>query len=118
MDFENDADLNTGAGIEEHSKFDSLWLGLTVGIVVPAIAFLMFYYSSFTKVSFNYFIHYSIQIGALINILTVSLIPDFLIFSLFIWRKHYASAKGVLIASASFTGFLIIGKIIIEMYLR
>jgi hypothetical protein len=118
MDFENETDHNNDAEVTIPSKLDSLWLGLIVGIVAPAISFLMFYYSSFTKVDFNYFIQYSIRVGALINILTVSLIPNFIIFALFIWRNHYKSAKGIVIASATLTVLLVAAKFIIAFYLR
>lgn len=117
MDFENE-EIGTDPEIKEYSKLDSLWIGLILGFLAPVISFLAFYYSNFTKVSFDYFIHYSIRIGALINIFTVSLIPDFIIFALFIWRSHYRSAKGMVIASATITGLLVIAKILIEFYLR
>ncbi|HEY4785572.1 MAG TPA: hypothetical protein VIH57_05965 [Bacteroidales bacterium] len=108
MDIDDETGQFSDNEITTPSKLDSLWLGLMVGMVAPVISFVMFYYSSFTKVSFDYFIQYSVRIGALINILTVCLIPDFLIFALFIWRKHYSSARGLVIASASLT-ILIIG---------
>lgn len=118
MEFENEEGLNVESEVKEHSRLDSSWLGVILGIIAPLISFMMFYYSNFTKVSFDYFIHYSIRIGALINIFTVSLIPDFIIFALFIWRSHYRSAKGMLIASATITGLLVIGKIWLTFYLK
>jgi len=118
MDFENEMNPDIEADVNTPSKLDAIWLGLTTGFVAPALSFLMFYYSSFTKVPFNYFIQYSIKVGALINIITVCLIPDFLIFALFIWRKHYTSGKGVVIASATLTVLLIATKFIIAFYLR
>ena len=117
-DFENDIDNELNDDKEMPSKLDSLWLGLIVGILAPIVAFLMFYESSFTKVSFDYFIHYSIRVGALINILTVCLIPNFLIFALFIWRSHYKSAKGIVIASASLTVLLVAAKFFIALYFK
>lgn len=118
MDFENEIDQFPDDEIDTPSKLDSIWLGLIVGIAAPVVAFMMFYYSSFTKVSFEYFIRYSLRIGALINIMTVSLIPNFLIFALFIWRKHYTSAKGIVVASAAFTVLLIAVKVLISLYLK
>ena len=118
MDFENEIDQFEDNEIDTPSKLNSIWLGLIVGIMAPIVAFMMFYYSSFTKVSFDYFIRYSLKIGALINILTVSLIPNFLIFALFIWRKHYASAKGIVIASASLTVLFIAFKFLIVLFLK
>lgn len=104
--------------IEVPSKLDSLWLGLIVGILAPAVGFLMFYYSNFTQVPFSFFIRYSLKIDALVNILTISLIPNFLIFALFIWRKHYSSARGMVIASASFTVLFILLKIMLFLYVK
>jgi hypothetical protein len=117
-DPENKIDQYDDIDIDTPSKLDSVWLGMMVGIVLPVLAFVMFYYGSFAQVPFHFFIQYSLKIGALINILTVSLIPNFLIFALFIWRRHYSSAKGMVIASASFTVLFILLRILIALYLE
>lgn len=118
MDFENELDDYQETEPQFRSRLDSVWLGLIIGILAPVLGFMMFYASSFTQVSFGYFIRYSLKIGALINILTVSLIPDFIVFALFIWRKHYSSAKGVVIASATFTALFVILKVLIALYFK
>lgn len=117
-DIDNQADIYDETEDEILSRLDSIWLGLAIGIVAPVLSFLIFYTTNFTKVSFDYFIHYSIRVGALINILTVCLVPNFLVFALFIWRSHYKSAKGMVIASASLTALIILAKIAITLYLK
>jgi hypothetical protein len=81
------------------SRFDSIWIGLIVGIFVPALAFVMFYFSSFTKVSLHYFIEYSAQLQALPKIISLCVVPNLGVFFLFMWRNHYYSARGVIMAT-------------------
>jgi hypothetical protein len=90
------------------SRFDSLWLGLIVGIMVPAIALFMFYYSSFTRVPLSYFIQYSIQINILPQVLSMCVLPNLGIFFLFMWRNHYLSARGIIFATI-IAAFLVLG---------
>ena len=118
MELDDEFDQFADNEIETTSTLNSVWLGLIFGILAPIVAFMMFYFSSFTKVPLDYFVRYSLKIGALINILTVCLIPNFLIFALFIWRKHYTSAKGIVIASASLTALFVLLKIFIALYLK
>ncbi len=117
-DIANETDPYDETEDEIPSRLDSIWLGLAIGIVAPVLSLLIFYTTNFTKVSFDYFIHYSIRIGALINILTVCLVPNFIVFALFIWRNHYKSGKGMIIASAGLTVLIIVVKFVTTIYLR
>jgi hypothetical protein len=99
--------------MEERSRFDYLWIGLSVGIFIPFLALLMFYYSSFTKVSFQYFIEYSSQIRILPKVISLCVIPNLGVFFLFIWREHYYSARGIVMATLIITFFVLGLKIFI-----
>ena len=92
----------------DRSIFDSLWLGLVVGIFVPVLALIMFYYSSFTNVSFHYFIEYSSQIRILPKIISLCVVPNLGVFFLFMWRNHYYSARGIILATLIIT-FVVLG---------
>ena len=95
------------------SRFDVLWIGLTFGYLSPVVSFLMVYSSSFSRLSFLHFISYTFVTGSIINVLISCLIPDLLVFSLFIWQNHYRLAKGIVIASASLTGAMVLLKLLL-----
>jgi len=90
------------------SRFDSLWIGLGVGVFVPALALIMFYYTNFDKVSLQYFLTYSAQLRILPKVISLCVIPNLGVFFLFMWRNHYASAKGIILATLIMT-FLVLG---------
>jgi hypothetical protein len=90
------------------SRFDALWIGLSVGIFIPALALVMFYASSFTAVSFQYFLTYSTQIHILPKVISLCVIPNLGVFFLFIWRNHNQAARGVILATLVMT-MLVLG---------
>lgn len=92
----------------DRSKLDSLWIGLVVGIFVPVLSLLMFYYSTFTKVSF---MDYSLQVRILPKIISLCVIPNLGVFFLFIWRNHYYSARGIILATVIITLVVLVLKI-------
>ena len=92
----------------DRSKLDSLWIGLVVGIFVPVLSLLMFYYSTFTKVSF---MDYSLQVRILPKIISLCVIPNLLVFFLFMWRNHYYSARGIILATVIITLVVLVLKI-------
>lgn len=96
------------------SRFDSLQLGIIMGLVVPAVGFLVFYMSSFSKVTFSYFVEYAIQIAAISKILSLSLLPNLLVFFLYIWKNYYLTARGILMSTFIWTFAIIIVKFVAE----
>ena len=92
----------------DRSKLDSLWIGLVVGIFVPVLSLLMFYYSTFTKVSF---MDYSLQVRILPKIISLCVVPNLGVFFLFIWRNHYYSARGIILATVIITLVVLVLKI-------
>lgn len=98
----------------KQSRFDSLKLGAMLGFVVPLLAFLVFYGWSFSKVSFAYFIEYAIQIAAVSKILSLSLLPNLLVFFLYIWKNYYFTARGILMSTIIWTFAIVIVKFIAE----
>lgn len=81
------------------SNYDSLWLGLVMGLLVPSISATLYFSSKIGKYSFADWIEYSRFIHVLPQILSLCILPNLAVFFLFIWRNHNVSAKGVLIAT-------------------
>jgi len=97
--------------METRSRFDALWIGICAGIFVPALTLVMFYFSSFTKLSFNNFVEFATQIRLLPKIISLCAIPNLGVFFLFMWRNHYYSARGVIFATVIVTIVVLFLKI-------
>jgi hypothetical protein len=85
-----------------------------MGLVVPALAFLVFYLSNFSKVSFSFFIEHTIRIEAASKILSLSLLPNLLVFFLYIWKNYYFTARGILMSTIVWTFVIVAIKFIGE----
>jgi hypothetical protein len=85
-----------------------------MGLLVPAVSFLVFYLWSFSKVSFTYFLEYAIQIAAVSKILSLSLLPNLLVFFLYIRKNYYYTSRGILMSTFIWTFTIIIIKFLAE----
>ena len=95
------------------SRLDSVGLGLVAGIVIPLLSLLLFYSTNFTKVPFGFFLQHTAQIEVLPKLISLCGIPNLGIFFLFIWRNHYFSARGVIIATLILT-VIVLGLMILN----
>jgi len=98
----------------KQSRFDSLRLGAIMGFMVTAVAFFIFYLWNFSKVTFIYFIQYSIQIETVSKILSLSLLPNLLVFFLYIRKDYYLTARGILLSTILWTFGVVIIKFLAE----
>lgn len=78
------------------SKFDRLSIGFALGITVPLITFIVVYFLYFKTYTFPSFLRTLIAIRALPALLSLTVIPNLLIFFIFIWTNHLYAARGVL----------------------
>lgn len=80
-------------------KIDKFWVGLILGLIIPAIALMLFYYFGYSK---NTNLTYYEMITAkdlFSKILSLAVIPSAGVFFLFIWANRLNAAKGVLAAT-------------------
>ena len=94
------------------SRFDSVGIGLIIGIVIPILSLLLFYSTNFAKVPLGFFIKHTAQIEVLPKLISLCGIPNLGVFFLFIWRNHYYSARGVILATLLLT-FIVLGLMIL-----
>jgi hypothetical protein len=80
-------------------KIDKLWIGLTLGLIVPAITFFMIYLFAYPKHSFVTYYEMIAAKKFLSQILSLAVIPNIGVFFLFIWANRLSAAKGVLAAT-------------------
>ena len=80
-------------------KIDKFWVGLTLGLVVPTITLLLFYYFGYSKHSNLTYYEMITAKNLFSKILSLAVIPSAGVFFLFIWGNRLNAAKGVLTAT-------------------
>lgn len=97
------------------SRFDNLKLGTVMGLVVPATAILIVYlFTTYSKVSFVFFVEYWIQKSVMSKILSLALLPNLPVFFLYIWKNYYHTARGILMSTILWTFAIVVLKIAAE----
>lgn len=79
-------------------KFDSIIVGLVLGIALPVITLLGFWLVRSDEGLFDFLIH-SQRFGMLAKLLSLCTIPNLLLFFAFIWTNRLLSARGVIFAT-------------------
>jgi hypothetical protein len=90
------------------SKANNVWLGTVLGLLAPAFTVFLAYKIRFGNYEFNDFIRVLIQNKLLSSLLSLCVIPNLLVFLIFIWLNYLYSARGVLL-STFIVGFIIVG---------
>lgn len=90
------------------SRGNNVWLGAILGLLVPAITVLLAYSIRFSKYDLDEFFRVMIQNKILSSLLSLCVIPNLLVFLIFIWLNWLYSARGVLL-STFIVGFIIVG---------
>ena len=83
------------------------------GLLIPVIALLIFNQVSFEQFSPGEFIRYMIQRGKLSSVLSLVILPDLLLFFIFIWLDYLYSARGVMAATLIFALLVVVSKFLI-----
>ncbi len=93
-------------------KFDKVWIGAILGIVVPLIAFVIFYFVRYSDLSLGEFLKVYKNLGILTHILSLSVLPDLLVFFGFIQMNYLKGARGVLLATFLFAFTVLIVRFV------
>ena len=91
-------------------SYNATWVGLVTGLVVPIIIFTGYYLILHRRMLIISFFHY-LNLGNIFTpILSLCIIPDLLLFYIFIWTKRDKSAWGVVAAVIIYALLLAIMK--------
>jgi len=85
-------------------------LGLIFGILAPIVTMLIVYFSRFTQYIFTELIDYLINTQVFTKIVSLCVIPNLILFFVFIWLNYLYSARGVLMATIIFAIFVFVTK--------
>ncbi len=92
-------------------KYDSVILGTVIGLLLPSLTFLGYYLIKYRAMSLPAFLHYLTAGEIFLPILSLCVVPNLLIFFIFIWTKRDKSARGVLQATFIYAIYVCIMKL-------
>jgi len=79
--------------------FNKIIYGLLVGLFSPVVFFLIYYIFRFEQFSFSEYIRILVESKKLVNVLSLTVLPNLGPFMLFINSNRYSSGRGVLAAT-------------------
>lgn len=83
----------------KNSKADQPWIGWIPGLLIPPLTFVVIWIIIPTTRSLGQFITYALAANVLSKFLSLAVLPNLLVFFIFIWLKMDRAAKGVLYAT-------------------
>ncbi len=95
------------------SKLDTVIIGLITGILVPVIGLFVFYFFSFDTLSISEFLDHIIRIHRIPQLISLSVIANLGVFYIFIYKKFYYSARGVIMSTFLYTIVVLILKYLV-----
>ena len=92
-------------------KFDATWIGVIAGLFSPLIALFIFYLVKYSHLSFaQFFKDILLGYGVLTSVISLCVIVNLLVFFIFLWTNRNRSARGVLLATFIYAGFVVYQK--------
>ena len=95
-------------------KKDNLILGLALGFFAPFVGLVGFYLTKFSALSFGDFLHFlAIYKTLFTSVISVSLILNAVIFTIYINTQKDKTARGVFAATCAYSMLCIIVKFLV-----
>ena len=92
-------------------KFDTLLTGLIPALILPALTLVGFWVVKSDRGFVDFLQHFQ-QMDMLSKVVSLTAIPNLLLFFLFIWTKRNFSARGVIFATFLLAFVMLILKIV------
>jgi hypothetical protein len=88
---------NKSKNVDDRTLFlNKITYGLIVGFILPLLSFLLYYIFRFGQYSFTDYLHFLVESKKLVNVLSLTVLPNLAPFMLFINSNRYSSGRGVL----------------------
>ena len=92
-------------------SIDSLWIGLVIGLFSPSLPLFIFYLIKYTHISFgDFFSKILMGYNILTPVISLCVITNLLVFFIFVWTNRNHSARGVLLATFMYAGYVVYQK--------
>lgn len=92
-------------------RFDTLWYGLIPGLLLPVLTLVLTWRLK-SDLGFVEFLEHFQQIKMLSKVVSLSAIPNLLLFFIFIWTKRNFSARGVIFSTLLLAFIMLILKFV------
>jgi len=96
--------------IRKKIPYNNMQTGLAVGIILPIIIMFLFYESRNME-SFNDFYQLVTKAGILTHLISLCVLPNLLMFFIFMWTNRLQSARGIIAATFIYTFIVLIMKL-------
>lgn len=94
------------------TKSNNVWLGVIIGLVVPVVAFFIYYQIEYSYHSFNRFLELLKFGQILMSIISLSVMANLPAFFIAIWKEKDLTARGILGVTLIFGLIIMILKLI------
>jgi hypothetical protein len=91
---------------------DNAWIGFVLGVIVPLIAFVLYYQAKFSEITFWDYLASMHHYGLLFKVMSLCVLTDLPLFYLFIHFKLMKGARGVVSACFIFAFMVMAYRII------
>jgi hypothetical protein len=92
------------------NRFDKVYIGLLAGLIFPAIGFVVYYFINFDTIDMQEYIKHLVRLNKLAQVVSLSVIMNLAAFYLFLWKKYFYGARGVLAATFIWVLLVLIQK--------
>ena len=92
-------------------KFDKLQIGLILGLLVPVLAIVVFWLFN-SEGSILTYLKGFYKVNSLAGLVSLSAIPNLLLFFIFIWTNRIRSALGVIFATLIVAVIMLLLKVL------
>ena len=94
-------------------RWNKFWIGLLAGVVLPAVVFFVVYFVGYSETPFGGFLQYAFTMQALPKILGLCVIPNLIIFYLFLNKEYWYATRGVIAATFFYTLVVVVLKVVV-----
>ena len=84
-------------------RWNKFWIGLTLGLVLPLVAFLLIYFIGYSKTNIYKFLEHAIMRQALTKIMSLCVLPNLAIFYFFLNKEYWYATRGVICSTLLYT---------------
>jgi len=89
-------------------RLDKMSWGTILGLIVPFIAIVVFYFIKYDHISFGEFIRNFKNMGVLTHVISLAVIPNLVLFFAFMQKNYLKGGRGVLLATFIFAFLVLI----------
>jgi uncharacterized BrkB/YihY/UPF0761 family membrane protein len=95
------------------AKYNDIRLGVVLGLLAPVLGLLVIYLAAFRNMALMEYLEFLSESKKLSSIISLSAIPNLLLFFIFIWLNYLYSARGVLASTLLYALVVIVTKYLI-----